>query len=200
MAQSQPIKSISNLVLAMSDKKEQLKRISNRRSPQQLTHKLYKKSSEGRHESNGNDLMKKVRVHSNFARSRVVMLDTLVLHFDEYGDADFPKHQLPVLQAAMRARPGRYTIYPDTESSPALEPQVSVPEEVVEEVSQQVKDLLVNLKAAEETGDEDPTPTLDVEVEVEPVIKPAELRLRKPKKAPRKRRKAKVKIESTEDE
>ncbi len=88
-------------------------------------------------------MMKSLRVRSNFARNRVVMLGDLVLRFDSTGHATMPEHQLSILKSEMRVRPGRYHILQEEVVSdvPAVE--------VVPEVKEQIKDLLLALKTAE---------------------------------------------------
>ena len=138
-------KGVSNFIVSMTDKDELEQRVVNRRSAQQITAKLFKKSREGRHESVWDNPMKSVRIYCNFARDRVVMLDSLILHFDAEGYAEMPEHKLPMLEAEMRVKPGRYKIVAE------VEPEKKV---VAPEVTEQVKDLLSTLKASEEAGDE----------------------------------------------
>jgi len=172
MSQNGAIKGTSDLVLAMQDKAEVAKRRAGRRSIQQLQARLYEKSREGLSTSSGNDQMKSLKVRSNFARDRVIVLGNgeLVLHFDGSGLATFPEHLLPLLQAEMRSRPGRYRLeeIPVPSPEPKVVAPVKVEAKVAEQVQEQVKELLSSLKASEETGDAEP---VSEEVEKAPEVK-----------------------------
>lgn len=194
MAKSQHIQSVSNLILAMQDKEEGMKRVANRRTTQQLKAQLYQKSREPAEPESqpwGNP-MKRVRVKSNFARDRVVMLGNgqLVLRFDAQGFATMPEHQLHLLNAEMRSRPGRYQVLSD-----ALKPKKQAAKdqapasEMAPELKEQVKELLGSLKAAEESAPE-PEEAKAEEPEKDPEAEP-----RRPKRRSRKKKK-----ESTEEE
>lgn len=61
----------------------------------------------------GDPNMKTLKVRSNYARSRTVVLDSLVLKFDDHGEASFPAHQLPMLEHEMAIKPGRYQLVAD---------------------------------------------------------------------------------------
>lgn len=64
--------------------------------------------------------MKTLKVFSNFARSRTIVLgpkSELVLQFDEHGAAYFPDHLLPILEDVMRTKPGRFTLVKKEEDS-----------------------------------------------------------------------------------
>lgn len=66
-----------------------------------------------------------MKVKSNSIRDRALVVDTLVLRFDEKGVAEVPEHSREILERHMAVHPGRLTL---------LEPEVVVPAPVVEEV------------------------------------------------------------------
>ena len=166
MAKSQNVKSISNLVLAMQDREAQMERVASRRTQSKMKQELYKKSSEGRHESPWEKEMKMVKVSSNYARDRVVMIagGKLILHFDSHGEAEMPEHQLDLMKAEMRVRPGRYKLHLEEEAPAA--PVVAPVEETAVVMREQVASLLEVLEAEASESE----PELVVEEDDEPVV------------------------------
>lgn len=76
--------------------------------------------------SNQEILMKKVKVHSNSVRGKLIVVgDGLVLNFDENGDADCFVSDLPQVKAYSRVRPGRFVIVeePKKKAAPAPAPK-----------------------------------------------------------------------------
>jgi hypothetical protein len=75
--------------------------------------------------SNQEILMKKVKVHSNSVRGKLVVVgDGLVLNFDEKGDAFCFASDLPQIKAYSRVRPGRFVVVEEPKkASPAPAPK-----------------------------------------------------------------------------
>jgi len=97
--------------------------------------------------------MKKLRVKSNYARDKTIVLganNELILRFDRHGYAVFPAHFLPVLETVMYYKPGRYRVV--KEDAEAVEPATP-------EAKPKLQNLLATLKKeAEEEAEEDDAP------------------------------------------
>lgn len=98
--------------------------------------------------------MKTLKVFSNFARSRTIVLGSkseLVLQFDEHGTASCPEHLLPILEDVMRAKPGRFTLVQKKEETPG---EVANPE-ILKVFRAAVQRVLANNADDDDSTDED---------------------------------------------
>ena len=66
--------------------------------------------------------MKRVKVKSNSIRSRIFIVDNLVLNFDENGIAEIDEAYVPIIIAYSRIRPNRLSVVPEPEVAPAPAP------------------------------------------------------------------------------
>lgn len=103
--------------------------------------------------------MKMLKLKSNSIRDRIHPIGDLMLNFDGEGVARFPENQLPVVEAHMRLRPGRFRV---------IRP---VPTEADE-----AEDRLVAARAALEAAkaEKEPAPAPEPEPVPEPPQEPEE--------------------------
>lgn len=73
-------------------------------------------------------LMKRVKVKSNSIRNKLIVVgDSLVLNFDEYGIAECYEHDVPQLKAYSRVRPNRFAVVEEPKkAAPAPAPKKAV--------------------------------------------------------------------------
>lgn len=159
-------KSISNLALSMQDKETRMARAAGRRNEAKLKQEIFQKSREGRHETPWGNPMKMIKVTSNYARNRTIMVagGQLILHFDQQGVAELPEHKLDLLKAEMRVRPNRYFIQEVEQEAP----KVVVEDRTKVVMKAQVENLIATLaaEASPEPVDEEDLEPVDLEPEL----------------------------------
>lgn len=103
--------------------------------------------------------MKRLRVKSNYARNKTLVLgpnNNLVLHFDRHGVAAFAAHLLPVLQAEMQMRPGRFRVLKDEPKAPESTSQLKEIEEVLEVLKREEEEEELELEIADVEDEDEP--------------------------------------------
>lgn len=148
---SQTFSSLSKLMDHIADPNQSKARGKGLRDSLNVRSKLYE-NSKNPVRYPGDPDMKTLKVRSNYARSRTVMLDSLVLKFDDHGVASFPAHLLPILEKEMAVKPGRYFLVQDTpqtqETVPVESGSIAPPTSVVrDEVFSALERIAAKLKA-----------------------------------------------------
>jgi len=72
--------------------------------------------------------VKKLKVKSNSIRDKAYMVESLVLHFDGKGVAEFPESDLEAVQRHMVLRPGRFQLVVDAPVEPKKDPEMALKE------------------------------------------------------------------------
>lgn len=149
MPSSSQISGLSNLVTAIHSYESHVSRDDSKREPLLVRSKLYEESRRLDKKTRDGERtpVTRIKVKSNHARSKALVIGggQVVLQFDNQGIATMPAHFLPVLQAEMRARPGRLQIVSD-------EPEV---EEVAPSIVSALTNLVKTLKEKEQEEKQD---------------------------------------------
>jgi len=165
-----PIKGTSALVMSIHDIEQVKQRGKARRNSSSMQRKLFEQSREDGSDSVEEMPMKRLKVYCNYARDQAVMLGggKLILTFNGDGYATMPAILLPLLEAEMRVKPGRYRLVEEPAPAPIVVDPLDQPSKVVDivkipsdvpvpepsELHSQIADMLAKMRNDVEEAEE----------------------------------------------